>query len=75
MMNRTYACGSLAAIRIQLHLFVRRTGTPYSPDEAAVPMMGERPGLRPASGAVPILAGIALTELVPQPHVPPAHEA
>jgi hypothetical protein len=38
-------------------------------------MMGERPGLRPASGAVPILAGIALTELVPQPHVPTAHEA
>ena len=38
-------------------------------------VMGERLGLRPASGAVIILAGIALTELVPQPHVPTAHEA
>jgi len=38
-------------------------------------IMGERLGLRPASGAVLILAGIALTELVPQPHVPTAHEA
>ena len=37
--------------------------------------MGERLGLRPASGALLILAGIALTELVPQPHVPTAHEA
>ncbi len=37
--------------------------------------MGERMGLRPASGALLILAGIALTELVPQPHVPSAHEA
>lgn len=36
---------------------------------------GERLGLRPASGAVLILAGIALTELVPQPHLPSAHEA
>ncbi len=36
---------------------------------------GERLGLRPASGAFLILAGIALTELVPQPHVPTAHEA
>lgn len=38
-------------------------------------IMGERLGLRPASGALIILAGIALTELVPQPHVPTAHEA
>jgi drug/metabolite transporter (DMT)-like permease len=38
-------------------------------------LMGERLGLRPAIGAVLILAGIALTELVPQPHVPTAHEA
>jgi len=38
-------------------------------------VMGERLGLRPASGALLILAGIALTELVPQPHVPTAHEA
>ena len=38
-------------------------------------VMGERLGLRPTSGAVLILAGIALTELVPQPHVPTAHEA
>ena len=36
---------------------------------------GERLGLRPASGAVLILIGIAITELVPQPHVPTAHEA
>ncbi len=36
---------------------------------------GERLGFRPASGALLILAGIALTELVPQPHVPTAHEA
>jgi drug/metabolite transporter (DMT)-like permease len=38
-------------------------------------VMGERLGLRPASGAILILAGIALTELIPQPHVPTAHEA
>jgi drug/metabolite transporter (DMT)-like permease len=38
-------------------------------------VMGERLGLRPASGALLILAGIALTELVPQAHVPTAHEA
>jgi drug/metabolite transporter (DMT)-like permease len=37
-------------------------------------LMGERLGVRLASGAVLILAGIALTELVPQPHVPTAHE-
>ena len=37
-------------------------------------VMGERLGLRPATGALLILAGIALTELVPQPHVPTAHE-
>lgn len=37
--------------------------------------MGERLGLRPATGALIILCGIALTELVPQPHVPTAHEA
>jgi len=36
---------------------------------------GERLGLTPACGAGLILAGIALTELVPQPHVPTAHEA
>jgi drug/metabolite transporter (DMT)-like permease len=36
---------------------------------------GERLGLRPASGAILILIGIALTELLPQPHVPTAHEA
>lgn len=38
-------------------------------------VMGEHLGLRPASGALLILAAIALTELVPQPHVPTAHEA
>jgi drug/metabolite transporter (DMT)-like permease len=36
---------------------------------------GERLGLRPASGALLILIGIAMTELLPQPHVPTAHEA
>jgi drug/metabolite transporter (DMT)-like permease len=36
---------------------------------------GERMGLSPACGALLILVGIALTELVPQPHVPSAHEA
>jgi drug/metabolite transporter (DMT)-like permease len=36
---------------------------------------GERLGVRPASGALLILAGIALTELMPLPHVPTAHEA
>jgi drug/metabolite transporter (DMT)-like permease len=36
---------------------------------------GERLGFIPATGAILILAGIALTELVPQPHVPSAHEA
>ena len=36
---------------------------------------GERLGLVPATGAILILAGIALTELVPQPHLPTAHEA
>jgi drug/metabolite transporter (DMT)-like permease len=38
-------------------------------------ILGERMGLRPASGAILILGGIALTELMPQPHVPTAHEA
>lgn len=38
-------------------------------------VMHERLGMRPASGALMILAGIALTELAPQPHVPTAHEA
>jgi len=37
--------------------------------------IGERLGLRPTFGALLILAAIALTELVPQPHVPTAHEA
>jgi drug/metabolite transporter (DMT)-like permease len=36
---------------------------------------GERLGLVPAAGAALILIGIALTELIPQPHVPSAHEA
>jgi len=36
---------------------------------------GERLAMVPAVGAVLILGGIALTELVPQPHVPTAHEA
>lgn len=36
---------------------------------------GERLGLVPATGAILILAGIALTEIIPQPHIPTAHEA
>jgi drug/metabolite transporter (DMT)-like permease len=36
---------------------------------------GERLGMVPAIGAILILSGIALTELVPQIHVPTAHEA
>ena len=36
---------------------------------------GERLGVRPAVGALLILGGIAITELVPQGHVPSAHEA
>lgn len=38
-------------------------------------VMGERLALLPACGAVLVLGGIALTELVPQPHVPSPHEA
>jgi drug/metabolite transporter (DMT)-like permease len=39
-------------------------------------VLGERLGLRPAGGALLILAGIALTELVRAPqHAPTAHEA
>lgn len=38
-------------------------------------VLHERLGMRAASGAVLILVAIALTELVPQPHVPTAHEA
>jgi drug/metabolite transporter (DMT)-like permease len=38
-------------------------------------IMGERLGMRPACGAVLILGGIALTELVTQSHVPTSHEA
>jgi drug/metabolite transporter (DMT)-like permease len=38
-------------------------------------VMGERLGPRPACGALLILSGIALTELMPQPVVPSAHEA
>ena len=37
-------------------------------------VLGERLTRRPAAGAVLILAGIALTELVPQPHPATAHE-
>jgi drug/metabolite transporter (DMT)-like permease len=37
--------------------------------------MHERLGMVPACGALLILAGIGLTELVPQPHMATAHEA
>jgi drug/metabolite transporter (DMT)-like permease len=36
---------------------------------------GERLGMIAATGAMLILVGIAMTELIPQPHVPTAHEA
>jgi drug/metabolite transporter (DMT)-like permease len=36
---------------------------------------GERLAFVPAVGAILILAGIALTELIPPPHLPTAHEA
>ncbi len=36
---------------------------------------GERLGLRPAIGALLILVGILVTELIPQPHLPSPHEA
>jgi drug/metabolite transporter (DMT)-like permease len=38
-------------------------------------VMGERLGPRPACGALLILCGIALTELMPMPVVATAHEA
>jgi drug/metabolite transporter (DMT)-like permease len=38
-------------------------------------IMGERMTMRPASGAILILAAIALTELVPHPQLAAAHEA
>jgi drug/metabolite transporter (DMT)-like permease len=38
-------------------------------------VMGERLRLRPASGAVFILAVVALTEVIPQSHVPSTNEA
>jgi drug/metabolite transporter (DMT)-like permease len=37
--------------------------------------VGEKLGVVPSIGAILILSGIALTELIPQPHVPTAHEA
>lgn len=37
-------------------------------------VMGERLGLRPGMGALLVFAGIALTELAPQPHAASAHE-
>lgn len=38
-------------------------------------VLHERLGIRAGCGALLILAGIAITELIPQPHVPTAHEA
>ena len=38
-------------------------------------VMGERLGLVPACGALLVLAGIGITELIPQPHMPSPHEA
>jgi drug/metabolite transporter (DMT)-like permease len=38
-------------------------------------VLGERLAAEPAVGALLILGGILLTELVPAPHAPSAHEA
>ena len=57
------------------HIALLTTLEPVFASITSFLVMGERLGLRPASGAVLILAGIALTELMPQPRIPTAHEA
>lgn len=63
------------AVLPSTHIALLLTMEPVFAWVTAFLFTGERLRLRPASGALLILAGIALTELVPQPHVPTAHEA
>jgi drug/metabolite transporter (DMT)-like permease len=63
------------AILPSTHIALLLTMEPVFAWIASFLFMGERLGLRPAFGALLILSGIALTELVPPPHVPTAHEA
>lgn len=63
------------AILPSTHIALLLTMEPVFAWIASFVFTGERLGIRPAVGAFLILSGIALTELVPQPHVPSAHEA
>jgi drug/metabolite transporter (DMT)-like permease len=63
------------AILPSTHIALLLTMEPVFAWIASFLFTGERLGMRPAVGAFLILSGIALTELVPQPHVPSAHEA
>jgi drug/metabolite transporter (DMT)-like permease len=63
------------AILPSTHIALLLTMEPVFAWIASFVLTGERLGIRPAVGAFLILSGIALTELVPQPHVPSAHEA
>ncbi len=63
------------AILPSTHIALLLTMEPVFAWIASFLFTGERLGMRPAVGALLILSGIALTELVPQPHVPSAHEA
>jgi drug/metabolite transporter (DMT)-like permease len=63
------------AILPSTHIALLLTMEPVFAWIASFLFMRERLGLRPAVGALLILAGIALTELIPPPHVPSAHEA
>jgi drug/metabolite transporter (DMT)-like permease len=63
------------AILPSTHIALLLTMEPVFAWIASFLFMGERLGLRPAFGALLILSGIALTELVPPPRVPTAHEA
>jgi drug/metabolite transporter (DMT)-like permease len=57
------------------HIALLLTMEPVFAWMASFIFTGERLGMRPAFGALLILAGIAFTELFPQPLVPSAHEA
>ncbi len=63
------------AILPSTHIALLLTMEPVFAWIASFLFTGERLGMRPAVGAFLILSGIALTELVPQQHVPSAHEA
>jgi drug/metabolite transporter (DMT)-like permease len=63
------------AILPSTHIALLLTMEPVFAWIASFLFTGERLGMGPAVGALLILSGIALTELVPQPHVPSAHEA